>query len=496
MDTTMFQLRTFVHQRLYSAAEEILGEVEKTITLALYEAEVSRSKEEVESLRQQLDILRKKPAEQLSLTSSTVKHEDECDVPLHENPKPSTPEESNFCLSTEVPEPSHTSSDMDNNNWNYCLVHVGEVCHPESFSNRNPTPVLQQPIESNKASANDVPFSLSLQIPLSTNPPQFASLKMPRRMKRKRTAGLNPQENSLDPLEQTASPSISNQQQLSPNISTNSQCSLPRPTFPSASQFSSYNTRSSKTFHQSVTSFPSTSNTRTTFAQIHPLPLTTTNLTASAITIATINNTGTTSPSHTAVLTHSAPSSHHTPAAPPAPYTPKIFKEICSILPLSSGGKKKRCKITVEELARRVGPPEYMSFSSLAAYLRTDNNARRELQAQLEDAGIKPTEVTTEMSLFSRLCEEEVEALCKSLAGLVRDHLPFQGLYVIPEAEDEVVTLERLSEFRSHLRRAIAAIKERVEAVDLASHGFMSRMLDIILSIFENCLENQMNSIY
>lgn len=56
----MFQLRSFVHQRLYAAAEEILGEVEKTITLAFYEAEVSRSKEEVESLRHQLGLLRKK----------------------------------------------------------------------------------------------------------------------------------------------------------------------------------------------------------------------------------------------------------------------------------------------------------------------------------------------------------------------------------------------------------------------------------------------------
>ncbi len=67
MDTTMFQLRSFVHQRLYTAAEEILGEVEKTITLALYEAEVSRSKEEVESLRHQLDLLRKKPGSSLRL---------------------------------------------------------------------------------------------------------------------------------------------------------------------------------------------------------------------------------------------------------------------------------------------------------------------------------------------------------------------------------------------------------------------------------------------
>ncbi|XP_056144365.1 uncharacterized protein LOC130119793 [Lampris incognitus] len=181
---------------------------------------------------------------------------------------------------------------------------------------------------------------------------------------------------------------------------------------------------------------------RTNFAQIHPQLLITTNLTAtSTATNATIatsnNNTATTTSttvttSHT-VLTHSTLSTQHTPPpinpsssstqhtpipikpcsfstqhapkATPATSTPKIFKEIWSILPLSSGGKKKRCKITVEELERRVGPPEYMSFSSLAAYLRTDNNTRRELQAQLEEAGIKPTQFTAEMSLFSRLCE-------------------------------------------------------------------------------------------
>ncbi|XP_070837333.1 zinc finger protein 436 [Chaetodon trifascialis] len=115
MDTTMFQLRSFVHQRLYSAAEEILGEVEKTITLALYEAEVSRSKEEVESLRHQLDILRKKPAGKPSLTSSDA-------PPLQETTAPSTQEESHFSLSTEVPGPSQTSTDMNNDSWNYCLV--------------------------------------------------------------------------------------------------------------------------------------------------------------------------------------------------------------------------------------------------------------------------------------------------------------------------------------------------------------------------------------
>ncbi|XP_034395897.1 zinc finger protein 391-like [Cyclopterus lumpus] len=116
MDTTMFQLRSFVHQRLYAAAEEILGEVEKTITLAMYEAEVSRSKEEVDSLRTQLDFLRKKSAAEPSMTCSTGAPE------LQENPGPSIPEESNSSLGAEVPGASQTIAEPDQNNWNYCLV--------------------------------------------------------------------------------------------------------------------------------------------------------------------------------------------------------------------------------------------------------------------------------------------------------------------------------------------------------------------------------------
>lgn len=55
MDSAMFQLRSFVHQRLYAAAEEILVEVEKTITLALNKAEVFRQKEEAGDPPQQPD---------------------------------------------------------------------------------------------------------------------------------------------------------------------------------------------------------------------------------------------------------------------------------------------------------------------------------------------------------------------------------------------------------------------------------------------------------
>lgn len=63
MDGTMFQLRSFVHQRLYSAAEEIIGQMEKTLTLVLHEA-----KEEANnSLRHQLELLQKKSGLKLAL---------------------------------------------------------------------------------------------------------------------------------------------------------------------------------------------------------------------------------------------------------------------------------------------------------------------------------------------------------------------------------------------------------------------------------------------
>ncbi|XP_026206097.1 zinc finger protein OZF-like isoform X2 [Anabas testudineus] len=119
MDTTMLQLRSFVHQRLYAAAEEILGEVEKTMTLALYEAEVSRSKEEVESLRHQLGLLRKKSAD-LPQANSTVDHGDKHNHTLLQ--KPSTPEEPSISLSIEVQGPSQPRADMDNNILNYSLA--------------------------------------------------------------------------------------------------------------------------------------------------------------------------------------------------------------------------------------------------------------------------------------------------------------------------------------------------------------------------------------
>ncbi|XP_071777336.2 uncharacterized protein LOC139928621 [Centroberyx gerrardi] len=121
--STMFQLRDFVNERLSAAAVEIFGEVEKTI--ALYQVQVTRSRDEVDNLRKQLDLLRDKSAAEPLQANSTVVGEG-CDPTLLQDPRPSTPlemgEESNFSLRLEVPGPSQTNADTENKDWSYCTL--------------------------------------------------------------------------------------------------------------------------------------------------------------------------------------------------------------------------------------------------------------------------------------------------------------------------------------------------------------------------------------
>ncbi|XP_041633932.1 zinc finger protein OZF-like [Cheilinus undulatus] len=101
----MLQLRSFVHQRLSSAAEEILGEVEKVIALALYEADGQR-------LKLEPDVQQPEPSspQQISeppLTTSTLNEEEE---PQGASPQPLTQEELNLS-EEEVPGPSQTTEE-------------------------------------------------------------------------------------------------------------------------------------------------------------------------------------------------------------------------------------------------------------------------------------------------------------------------------------------------------------------------------------------------
>uniref|UniRef100_A0A1A7XCA4 C2H2-type domain-containing protein n=2 Tax=Iconisemion striatum TaxID=60296 RepID=A0A1A7XCA4_9TELE len=104
MDKTMFQLRLFVHQRMYTAAEEIIEQFEKTIMLAVSEAEGGWSKKGLKGC---------------SLTSSTIEPAGGVDASvLQENQDSSLTEQSNFSLDPEVPGPSQPCADLDNNGWN------------------------------------------------------------------------------------------------------------------------------------------------------------------------------------------------------------------------------------------------------------------------------------------------------------------------------------------------------------------------------------------
>ncbi|XP_029997529.1 zinc finger and SCAN domain-containing protein 21-like [Sphaeramia orbicularis] len=115
MNTTMFQLRSFIHQRLYAAAEDILGEVEKTITLAVYDAKVGRPESENESLRHHLH-----KETGLSKDSNS---EDQCGTsPLQEEPGSSMREDSVPSPTAEVPGPSHSGANLDNIDWSSCLA--------------------------------------------------------------------------------------------------------------------------------------------------------------------------------------------------------------------------------------------------------------------------------------------------------------------------------------------------------------------------------------
>ncbi|XP_041634125.1 zinc finger protein 1024 [Cheilinus undulatus] len=97
----MLKLRSFVHQRLYAAAEDILGEVEKILTLALYEADVQRPNPEPDGQRPEPS--RPPLISEPPLINSDFPEE----KTLHTSTPPLTHEESNFSKAV-FPGPSKT----------------------------------------------------------------------------------------------------------------------------------------------------------------------------------------------------------------------------------------------------------------------------------------------------------------------------------------------------------------------------------------------------
>ena len=49
--------------------------------------------------------------------------------------------------------------------------------------------------------------------------------------------------------------------------------------------------------------------------------------------------------------------------------------------------------------------------------------------------------------------------------------------------------------YRSNLRRTFSVIKESSGKVELATHGFMSRMMDMTHGILEKAIDNQLDNL-
>ncbi|XP_035036680.2 zinc finger protein 70 [Hippoglossus stenolepis] len=99
MNASRFKLKSFLHQRLFLAGEEIVGEMERTITSARPVAGVSRSTGGVEGVghRRVAAVATARP-----LTSSTTEPGVQCDPPLMQ----------------QNPGPSQTSAGLDCKDWN------------------------------------------------------------------------------------------------------------------------------------------------------------------------------------------------------------------------------------------------------------------------------------------------------------------------------------------------------------------------------------------
>ncbi|XP_049334031.1 uncharacterized protein LOC125801397 isoform X2 [Astyanax mexicanus] len=167
-----------------------------------------------------------------------------------------------------------------------------------------------------------------------------------------------------------------------------------------------------------------------------------------------------------------------------------LFKEVEAILPLGFGHRKKRYSVTVEELKRRVGPPEGMSLASCVAYLRMDKNKKASLKTELDNVGVCPRPVTTLTSMCSKLTEGEVVDLSQSLSHLVATQVPFSKVKLLEERDTDVA-LGHLALFKEMIKTASEGIKAEAGMFNLATHGLGFSLLHIFENLFTECADAQ-----
>ncbi|XP_036415889.1 transcription factor AP-2-delta-like [Colossoma macropomum] len=157
-----------------------------------------------------------------------------------------------------------------------------------------------------------------------------------------------------------------------------------------------------------------------------------------------------------------------------------------SLLKSCNFREKRRYHVSLEEIKRRVGPPEFMSLNALVSYLRTAKSNKKSLRKELIDLGVVPPQVTRLTSLCSKLTEDEAQDLAVDLGKLASRHIDFKSATEHQISfEDTATELTRAKSFREFLEQTKKALAPFMNRYDTVTHGLGPKTFDVSVQIIE-----------
>ncbi|KAG9262253.1 transcription factor AP-2-alpha-like isoform X1, partial [Astyanax mexicanus] len=143
-----------------------------------------------------------------------------------------------------------------------------------------------------------------------------------------------------------------------------------------------------------------------------------------------------------------------------------------SLLKSSNFREKRRYRVSLDEIQRRIGPPEFLSLNGLVSYLRTAKSNKDSLKGELEAAGIIPPPVTRLTSMCSKLTEDEADDLAVDLGKLASRHIDFQSAAETQQSSQDKATdllkAKSVQEFLGQTKNVLAPFMSRYNTV---THG-------------------------
>ncbi|XP_049329580.1 transcription factor AP-2-alpha isoform X5 [Astyanax mexicanus] len=165
--------------------------------------------------------------------------------------------------------------------------------------------------------------------------------------------------------------------------------------------------------------------------------------------------------------------------------TEKVFM-VESLLKSSNFREKRRYRVSLDEIQRRIGPPEFLSLNGLVSYLRTAKSNKDSLKGELEAAGIIPPPVTRLTSMCSKLTEDEADDLAVDLGKLASRHIDFQSAAETQQSSQDKATdllkAKSVQEFLGQTKNVLAPFMSRYNTV---THGLGPKTFEVSVQILE-----------